>query len=153
MAVLATVLAAGALSGCQLFGGPAGQSVAPTPTASETATTAAAAPAVLVPGGTAEQNKPFFDSVNQATLGADGKASSRALVDALVAAGFDKAAMEVTYDKTSIDLDADYVIVSVNLSGTCLIGQRSSSGYVSEIAAEIPTTHKCLIGGTQPIDW
>lgn len=121
----------------------------------ETASPAATeqGPPEFVPGGTAEQNKAWFDHVNQQTLAQNASASSHELVDALAAAGFDKAAMEVTFDRTNVDLDADYIIVSVKLGDECLIGQRGPRGYASEIATPIEPTGTCLIGATQPIDW
>ncbi|MDO5052924.1 MAG: hypothetical protein Q4E05_08555 [Pseudoclavibacter sp.] len=106
----------------------------------------------LVPGGTAEQNKPWFDHVNQITLAQNAKASSREMVDALVVAGFDKTAMEVTFDSTSAGYDADYIIVSVRIGEECLIGQRSGRGYHSEIVPPVASTGTCLIGETRPID-
>lgn len=105
------------------------------------------------PNGGAEANKAFFDKTLKAMLADNDKASSHDFVDTLADAGFDKSQMEVTFDKTTIDLDADYIIVSVKMpDGQCLIGQRSSKGYAS-IVAEPMSTGKCLIGKTQDIDW
>lgn len=131
---------------------------APPPTGAPAVTNAApiatpTGPApTMVAGGGAAENKPYFDYVNQRTLAADPKAGSHAIVDALAAAGFSKEDMEVTFDRTSVDLEADYIIVSVKLGGQCLIGQRVAGAYASEIAAPI-STGDCLIGRTQPIDW
>lgn len=150
----ATASLALALAGCAGGAQQAGPATsAPAQGGGGAAATATGGPAPsFVPGGSAEENRAWFDHVNQQTLAADPKAGSHALVDALAAAGFAKADMQVTYDRTSVDLEADYVIVSVQLGGQCLIGQRAPGGYASEIAA--PLSHgSCLIGETQPIDW
>lgn len=125
---------------------------APGPDTTETATASPTGDPEFVPGGTAEQNKPWFDHVNQQTLAQNATASSRELVDALVAAGFDKSAMEVTFDRTNVDLEADYIIVSVKIGEECLIGQRGPRGYASEIAGLVGVG-TCLLGHTQPINW
>lgn len=143
--LLGTALAAAALlTGCS-FGGD------PQPVESEGATQTAEP--TFDPNGGAEANKAFFDITLKAMLSDNDKASSHDFVDTLADAGFDKSQMEVTFDKTTIDLDADYIIVSVKMpDGQCLIGQRSSKGYAS-IVAEPMSTGKCLIGKTQDIDW
>lgn len=123
----------------------------PAPTPPPASATPTAEPE-FVPGGTAEQNKPWFDHVNQQTLAANPVATSRELVDGLAGGGFDKAAMEVTFDKTNVQLEADYIIVSVKIGEDCLIGQRGPRGYTSEITPPV-STGKCLIGHTQTIDW
>lgn len=105
------------------------------------------------PEGTAEQNLPYFDYVNMQTLAADPTASSRVMVDRLAEAGFNKDDMEVTYDRTNVDLEADYIIVAVLMGDQCLIGQRVSGEYSSIVAAPIAATGLCLVGKTQPIDW
>ena len=139
-----------ALAGC----GPA----TPTPVPSET-TAASPGPTstapdvpVLVEGGTAEENQPYFDKVNLDYFAANGTGSSRGIVDNLVAAGFRKQDIEVTPDRTSIDLQADSVIVSVRLKGECLIGDFQASGLKS-IVTPLLGTGGCLIGTTLPIDW
>ena len=132
------------LAACSSFGGAQTETSSPTVTPS--------APPSFVPGGTAEQNHAWFDQINQQTLAADGKASAREFVDALVAGGFDKGAMQVTHDRTTVDLEADYIIVSIKIGDACLIGQRTARGYASEVAAVL-STGKCLVGETLPINW
>lgn len=119
-------------------------STAPTPTS-----TAPAEP-VLVEGGTAEQNQPYFDKVNLAFFAANGTGSSTGIVDNLVTAGFRKQDIEVTINRTSIDLDVDSRIVSIRLKGECLLGDFQASGYKS-IVAPILGTGGCLIGTTVPL--
>lgn len=152
-AVVATVALALALTGCTP--GPvssaapsATRSAAPTPSA-----TATVAPA-LVPGGTAEQNLPFFDQVNKATLAAKPDAKGRDFIDALVAAGFSKADMQVTADTTTIGLKANSIQFSVKLGETCLIGQNGAdAGGYNSMVTPVLSTGACLIGQTRAIDW
>ncbi|MFU8947000.1 DUF6993 domain-containing protein [Mycetocola zhadangensis] len=109
---------------------------------------------VLVPSGSAEDNLPFFDLVNSQTLAANPAADGRAFIDGLVAAGFDKAAMEVTLDTTTIGNAADSIQFSVRWGESCLIGQNGAgvSGYHSTVG-KVLGTGTCLIGKTRPIDW
>jgi len=144
----AVVLAVGiALVGCT-SAPPPQKTPKPEPTATETA------PPVLVPDGTADDNKPFFDLVNQQTLAANPSADGRAFIDGLVTAGFDKAAMEVTKDTTTLGQPADSIVFSVRWGEECLIGQNGGSvgGYHSTVQ-DVLGTGKCLVGETRPIDW
>ncbi|WP_350349712.1 hypothetical protein ABIQ69_07355 [Agromyces sp. G08B096] len=108
----------------------------------------------LRPELSAAENLAYFDSVNQAVVTADPNAGGRAFIDALVAAGFDKAAMQVTADRTTIDLAADSVQFSVLFQGECLIGQYgpNSGGYHGAVRPVLGTG-ACLVGQTRPIDW
>lgn len=150
-AVLAATALAFALTGCTPGAAPsASPSTTPTPTA-----TASGAPAPeLVPGGTAQQNLPFFDQVNKATLAAHPDAKGRDFIDALVAAGFTKSDMQVTVDTTTIGLKANSIQFSVKMGDTCLIGQNGADagGYNSEVTPVL-STGACLIGQTRAIDW
>lgn len=143
----------GALSACT----PAAPIPSPTttrPTASPTPTPTAPAIPELQPGLSAGENLDYFDLVNNAVIAANAAAGGRDFVDALVAGGFDKAAMQVTPDRTAIDLQADSIQWSVLFNGECLIGQYgpASGGYHSEVAA--PSGQgACLLGETRPIDW
>ncbi|KQQ95092.1 hypothetical protein ASF62_00610 [Leifsonia sp. Leaf325] len=147
------IAAAGALSACT----PAAPVPSPTtnvPTASPTPTATAPAVPELEPGLSAGENLDYFDLVNNAVIAANAAAGGRDFVDALVAGGFDKAAMQVTPDRTAIDLPADSIQWSVLFTGECLIGQYgpASGGYHSEVAA--PSGQgACLLGETRPIDW
>ena len=121
---------------------------------SPTETPAPVEPAALKPDGTAADNLPFFDSIAQSVVAATPDAGGEAFINALVAAGFAKADMEVGFDRTSVDLAADSVQWSVRFNGECLIGQfgPASGGYHS-IVTPILATGSCLIGTTRPIDW
>jgi hypothetical protein len=119
-------------------------SITPSPSASVSA----------APDSSAAGRKGLFDDINEATAAAAGGSNpgGRAFVDALVAAGFDRAQMQVTYDKTAISLDADNVQFSVLIGSDCLIGQFGNVGYQSTIQPAL-STGACLIGKTRPIDW
>ncbi len=116
--------------------------IAPTPTA------------VLVPGGTAQQNLPFFNSTNEKTVAANPAADSHAFIDGLVAAGFAKVEMEVTADQTSVNLPVASVQFSVRVGPSCLIGQYGpdSDGYHG-VVTPVLGTGKCLVGDTISITW
>ena len=49
--------------------------------------------------------------------------AGRAYIDALVAAGFDKSAMQVTKDKSTVGNPAESIQFSVHWGGDCLVGQ------------------------------
>ncbi|MGV8897050.1 MAG: DUF6993 domain-containing protein [Rhodoglobus sp.] len=109
---------------------------------------------VYVPDGTAEENKPIFDLTNQNYFIQAGNVipEGRGVIDNLVSLGFDKAAMQITPDRTAINLPVDSLIFSVLMGDQCLIGQFSALGYSTIIAPKL-TTGSCLIGRTRTIDW
>lgn len=152
-ATVAIVIVAGVLlAGCTSPGAESPPSSAP-PSASEASPAETAAP-VLLPSGTAEENLPYFDLVNTQTLEANPESDGRAFIDGLVAAGFDKTAMEVTLDATTIGNPADSIQFSVKMGESCLIGQHGSAvgGYHSAVG-RVLGTGTCLIGKTRTIDW
>lgn len=159
---IAVVLLAMPLVGCAA--GVAVPSTAPTDTAptetasAEPAPTASAVettpPAPTVDSNlSATGNLAYFDSIGSA-VAATKPADGRAYIDALVAGGFDKSAMLLTFDRTHVDLAADSVEFSVQFNGECLIGQYgpASGGYHSMVAP-ILGSGTCLLGVTRQIDW
>ncbi|MDJ0337126.1 hypothetical protein [Cryobacterium sp. PH31-O1] len=108
----------------------------------------------LLPRGTAADNLGYFNFLAAAVTTANPAADGRAYVDALVAGGFDRAAMELTFDRTQADLAADAVQFSVRFAGECLIGQigPASDGFHS-VVAPILSTGLCLVGASRQIDW
>ena len=112
----------------------------------------AALESALQPGGSASANLPFFDSVNEKFLANESTPGGRAIIDNLVAAGFDRAAMQVTPDETAIGGEVDSVQFSVRLGAECLIGQASASGYTATVGPVVSGT-SCLLGVTRAIDW
>ena len=150
-AAVALVLAALCLSGCT----PVRDS--PTVDAPSVAASASApAPAPSVPAGTtgarAQQELARFDAVNRRTARRPD-AGGRDFVDALVAAGFRKADMQVTEDRTTIGLRVPSVQFSVLWRGVCLVGQHGSQSGRYRGALVEPVAGRCLIGTTRPIDW
>lgn len=127
-------------------------SASPTPGPTGTARSGPGPGVVLRPGGTAAQNQQFFDFVASNLFATNGFTDGRTIVDTLVAAGFVKTDMEVTYDSTAIGLRADSIVFSVRMPDECLIGQFSDAGYIGVIAP-ILGTGRCLVGDTKPIDW
>ncbi len=145
-------LAAGAIVATLLVGCTSGAE--PVPTESKLPTSAPSAVPTFDPDADADDALIYFDSVNQATLGTNADADGRAFIDGLVAAGFDRAAMEVTSDSTTIGNAADSIQFSVRWGESCLIGQNGDavSGYHSTVGPALGTG-TCLIGSTRPIDW
>jgi len=140
----------------------------PSPSASAGAPAATEAPATAAPQATSEpaaepslrpelaasENLAYFDLVNERVIAADSEAQGRDFVDALVAAGFDKAAMQVTADTTTIGDPADSIQFSVRFQDDCLVGQYGpkSEGYQGAVRPVLGTG-ACLVGQTRPIDW
>ncbi|MEZ5190056.1 MAG: hypothetical protein R2717_03615 [Schumannella sp.] len=102
--------------------------------------------------GTAEDNLAYFNMVNRDVVRSESKPDGRMFIDSLVAAGFPKASMELTPDRTTIGAQADQIQFAVRMNGTCLLGQYGFDMY-SGVAAPLLADGKCLIGTTRPIDW
>lgn len=119
--------------------------------ASPTTPIAPEAPAELVPGGTAAENRPYFDRVS-AEVVAGGMPDGKTIINHLVDAGFSKEDMEVTADKSPRGGPVDVMQFSVRFGEECLIGQAGAGDYISLLAPTI-ATGTCLVGKTQPIDW
>lgn len=147
-AVLALAALAPALSACAVLEGP----TPPTPKR-ETPAKPAEKPK-LVPGGTAAENLPFFTEVMRDYAAGDGPVEGEPLVEAITAAGFDRAAMQVSFDRTKLDLPADSIYVSVRIGADCLVGQLVA-GDRSFVAKDMPAVGPdrtiCLIGETRPL--
>jgi hypothetical protein len=145
VAALATI----ALTGCV----PS----APTPTRSAAvatagpSSTASAGPTIDL-AGTAGQNQAYFDQVNRAFIAAGGDLTGRPFIDNLVKVGYPKVTMELTPDRTSVNLAADNIQFSIRFGTTCLIGQYGNIGYTSTVTKTLGTS-RCLVGTTRPIDW
>jgi hypothetical protein len=140
------------LAGCSAAEPAAAPSGTATPAPSGSAPEETPPPLALDPAGTAEQNKEFFDSVMNPFLTTSPESGGREIIDHLVAAGFDKAQMELTPDTTAVGLKADNFQFSVRMNDTCLVGQSGNVGYHS-LAAPILSTGTCLVGNTRAIDW
>ena len=107
----------------------------------------------IEPDLSAAGQRGLFDVTNNTTVTQLGAAAKgRDFIDALVAAGFDKTAMQLTPDKTAIGLNADNIQFSVQIEEECLVGQYGNVGYASAILPAVSTAG-CLIGNTRAIDW
>lgn len=156
-----TLVAILALAGCtgeQPAPAPSGSAAAPSSEASSsTAPTpgeTSSAPIALVPGGTAQQNLPFFSQVVNGVWNGPDQVAGRAYIDALTAAGFDKSSMQVTPDQSTIGNAAESIEFSVRLGDACLVGQVGPS-IGNAVTTVLPglSSGGCLIGQTRPIDW
>lgn len=140
-----------ALSGCTVLE----PSVPERPVVSENLTEPEQVPE-FVPGGTAEENLPFFTEVLRGFAVGTMPVEGQPLVDSLITAGFDRSLMQVSFDRSKTNLVADSILVSV-LAGTgCLIGQVNSADRTFVAVVEPALTaaqNVCLIGNTRPIDW
>jgi hypothetical protein len=145
--VAAVALLALTLTGCV-------EAPVPTPTPTSTGSASSAPPSgpEIDLEGSADDNLEYFDLVNTDLIAAGGSLDGRAFIDNLVAAGYPKADMEVTNDRTAISLAADNIQFAIRLNGTCLIGQYGNIGYAST-TAELLSTGRCLVGATRPINW
>lgn len=110
---------------------------------------------MLVPDGTAEDNLPLFTAVTEEVWASDQRAQGRAYIDALVAAGFDKEAMQVTEDETTVGNAVESLQFSVRWGDTeCLVGQVGpSTGDPVTMVMDQLAEGRCLIGDTRAIDW
>jgi hypothetical protein len=124
---------------------PAVSAPAPSPSASAGA---------LAPEASAADNLPLFERVVREVWNGPAQVSGRAYIDALVAAGFDKGAMQVTPDTTVIGNPAESIEFSVRWGEECLVGQVGPS-IGDPVVTVLPglSTGGCLIGQTRPIDW
>ncbi|WP_233486834.1 DUF6993 domain-containing protein [Zhihengliuella sp. ISTPL4] len=128
---------------------------APTPTPSASAESTAPAAPVLVPGGDAGDNLPVFTAVAEQVWGTEQRGEGRAYIDALVAAGFDRAAMQLTPDQSTVGNPAESIQFSVRWGEEeCLIGQvgPSTGAVVTTVMPQL-AGGRCLVGATRPIDW
>lgn len=110
---------------------------------------------VLLPEGTADENLPFFTQTAQSVWESEQRAEGRAYIDALTNAGFDKAAMQVTNDQSTVGNPAESLQFSVRWGdSSCLIGQvgPSTGQLVTQVMPQL-AEGRCLIGTTRAIDW
>lgn len=138
--------------------GPGGGDVTTAPPTSSPVPTATPTPTptgpVLVPDGSADDNLSLFTSVVNAVWATPEQAQGRAYVDALAAAGFDKGAMQVTQDLSTVGNAAESMQFSVRWDDECLVGQVGpSTGAPFTTIVPLLEGDLCLVGRTRPIDW
>ena len=85
-------------------------------------------------------------------LAQEAAPGGRGVVDALVAAGFDKASLQVTPDTTYTGREADSVQFSALWGESCLVGQVAAGTYAAQ-TAPVLGTGACLVGTTRAVDW
>lgn len=134
-----------------------GPSESPSPIPSANAESAPPTPnaPTLQPDGSAEDNLPIFSVITEQVWASEQRVSGRAYVDALVAAGFDRAAMQVTQDLTTVGNPVESLQFSVRWGQEqCLVGQVGpSTGEPVTVIVEQLAEGRCLAGNTRPIDW
>jgi hypothetical protein len=105
------------------------------------------------PGGTAEENLPIFAAVTAEVWAASGSSSGSAYIDALTAAGFDKSAMQITQDLTTVGRPVESMQFSVRWDTQCLVGQVGpSTGNPVTMVMDQLAEGRCLVGTTRPIE-
>ncbi|MBB4071912.1 DUF6993 domain-containing protein [Canibacter oris] len=112
--------------------------------------------ALYVRNGSAADNEPYFVRITKEYAESDQPLTGEAMVNTFSDAGFIKSDMQVSYDKTKINLDADSLFLSVRFGDECLIAQvgRAARDYVTDRAPVVGADPgQCLIGQTRPIDW
>lgn len=147
--VSVSLVASVALPGCA----PTDAEPAPTATASTTPTptpTPAEDPE-LVEGGTAGQNRPYFEFVIDGLLTTTPQPPSLTVVDTLTAAGFPREAIQVTPDTTRVGEPADSILFSVLIGDQCLIGQVAGGTRQTQLT-DVLGTGRCLVGRTLSLD-
>jgi hypothetical protein len=108
----------------------------------------------LHPDGSATDNLPYFASVVARVWATESRGSARAYVDALSAAGFARADMQMTADTTTVGNPAESIQFSVRWGAAeCLVGQVGPSTG-DPVTAVLPQLAggRCLIGKTLPVD-
>ncbi|MFF7292426.1 DUF6993 domain-containing protein [Microbacterium sp. NPDC008134] len=144
------VAAALVLAGCVGDPEPSPTSGSPSPTVTD-----APAEVVFLPDGSADDNLPIFAQTAKGVWESEQRGEGRAYVDALVAVGFDKAAMQVTNDQSTVGNAAESLMFSVRWGDSeCLIGQvgPSTGQLVTQVMPQL-AEGRCLIGATRAIDW
>ena len=108
-----------------------------------------------MPDGTAADNLAIFTEIVQQVWASPDQVAGRAYIDALVATGFDKSAMQVTPDQTTVGNPAETIQFSVRIGEECLLGQvgPATGEPVTAVADAVLGGTACLIGNTRPIDW
>lgn len=97
---------------------------------------------------------PSFDAAVAQVWAGTNPVSSLAYIDALVAAGFDKAAMQATNDISTVGYAAESIQFSVRWGDAdCLIGQVGPSTGDQPVTAIMPqlADGRCLVGETMPL--
>lgn len=105
----------------------------------------------FIPGGSAAQNEAYFLYVlteagagSERVLGADVR-------QAVVDAGFDDEAIEITSDTSLIRLPVDSITIALAIDGECLVGQWGKDWLVTHVTPLLDTG-VCLVGDGDSLD-
>ncbi|RZT59292.1 hypothetical protein EV140_1896 [Microcella alkaliphila] len=106
----------------------------------------------FVEGGSAADNAPFARFVVQQGADAVGERPSSAQVaDALSTGGFDRAALEVTADRTPLGMATDVISFAVRIDDDCIIGEVRGTAVTTTVVPAL-ATGRCLVGADASID-
>lgn len=105
----------------------------------------------FVPDGSAQDNLPYIDWVLTKAGAGSGLLGSLDAVAALEEAGFTRENMEVTSDRTKLELAAESTTIVVIIDGECAMGQWSNSWYSSSVEPLL-ASGTCLLGDTLSLD-
>ncbi|KAA9111629.1 hypothetical protein F6B43_03215 [Microbacterium rhizomatis] len=95
----------------------------------------------------------MFTATVDSVWGSPQNVTGRAYIDALAAVGFDKAAMQLTSDTTTVGNPAESIQFSVRWGDQCLVGQVGpATGKAVTVILPGLADGTCLIGATVPID-
>lgn len=106
-----------------------------------------------MPDGSAAENLPLFTQVVADVWAGESRVRGNAYIDALTAAGFDRTAMQVTKDITSIGRPAESIQFAVAWDDEeCLVGQVGPSTG-DPVTAVMPRMAEvaCIVGELSPI--
>ncbi|MGN8025967.1 DUF6993 domain-containing protein [Microbacterium sp. 22242] len=132
---------------------PSGSTATPSSPAAPAPTGSAPSAPSLHPDGSAKDNLPYFTAIVAKVWASGERASNRAYIDAMAAAGFARADMQMTADTTTVDNPAESFQFSVRWGSTeCLVGQVGPSTG-DPVTAVLPQLAggRCLIGSTPPV--
>lgn len=148
--MIAPLAIAAVVAACSASPGPAPSSPASRPPASAAPEPEPTAP-TLDPEGDAEANLEYVTATLEPLVAGGARPPGAAIVDALTAAGFDRAAMQVTPDETAIGLPVDALLFAVRLDETCVLGQVDDAGLTTT-TAPVLASGACLVGATASLD-
>lgn len=125
----------------------------PTPTAVDTPSASPTPEALpeLVEGGTAGQNRPYFEYVLGSIAERLPDAATSQITNRLIDAGFDRESMEATVSSTPAGYDADSILIAVRFGDQCLIASVAGSEVVTDLV-DVLGSGTCLVGETVSID-
>lgn len=145
--VFSLVCAVSVLSGC--YAGPSGGSQTTLEQGSSSSPTDGVTAPTLRPEGSAAESRELFDSANRGVIERRDAPARQDFVAGLVAAGFERDAIEATRDVTTLGNEAESVQIAVRWGDECLVAQYDppDGGYTSTVADTLSSGH-CLLGDT-----